>query len=53
MSASVKKPSRWLNVVAGLTVAVAAAAGVGRNVAATPAATRCVQIVRVSSGPNI
>ena len=43
---------KLLKAVAGLAVAVAAAAGVDHNVVApTPAATRCVQILRVSQGP--
>ena len=39
---------RWLKAVAGLAIAVAAATGVGHNAVPTPAANRCVQIVRVS-----
>lgn len=48
-----KKPSKLLKAVAGLAVAIAAAAGVSHNVAPTPPATRCVQILRVSDGPHI
>ncbi len=43
-----KNSSRWLKAVAGLAMAVAAAAGVGHHGVPTPPAG-CVQIVRVGA----
>jgi hypothetical protein len=49
----VKTPTKWLNMVAGLAVAVLAAVGAGHNGVPTPPATGCVQILRVVSSGQI